>query len=163
MHAKLPSQDATRLVRSESAQYDFQGIESVDEITILICSHGGRDQRCGILGPLLRDEFLNQLPRQGIDIQTEPPETRDSAAKSTTTSARVGLISHIGGHKFAGNVIIYIPPSQTKHTLAGNGIWYGRIEPRHVEGLVKETILGGRVVREKFRGGISRDKGMLRL
>ena len=162
-HGTLPSQDATGLVRSTKAQSDFQGVDSVNDTVILICGHGGRDQRCGVLGPLLRDEFLDQLPRQGIDIQTGPPEAKQSTPSSRGISARVGLISHIGGHKFAGNVIIYTPPSQADHPLAGTGIWYGRIEPQHVEGLVKETIIGGRVIKEKFRGGVSKNEGMLAL
>ncbi|KLJ06659.1 hypothetical protein EMPG_17845 [Blastomyces silverae] len=36
-------------------------------------------------------------------------------------------------------------------SLAGKGIWYGRVEPRHVEGIVEETVLGGRVISEHFR------------
>lgn len=71
----------------------------------------------------------------------------------------MGLISHIGGHKFAGNVIIYIPPGikgadGEKHALAGKGIWYGRVMPENVEGIVKETVVGGRVVADIFRGGV---------
>ena len=85
-----------------------------------------------------------------------------------TKSARVGLISHIGGHKFAGNVIIYLPPglkteAGDEHPLAGHGIWYGRVEPKHVEGIIIETILKGNVIADNFRGGIQRDGRILRL
>ncbi|KAI9685526.1 MAG: hypothetical protein M1822_004384 [Bathelium mastoideum] len=163
VHGTLPSQDPGGLTRSKSAQYEFKGMRSIEDIIILICGHGGRDERCGILGPLLRDEFLNQLPRQGVKIRTEPIRAEESSTAGADMSARVGLISHIGGHKFAGNVIIYTPPSMVNHELAGSGIWYGRIEPQHVEGLVKETVIGGRVIREKFRGGISQNQGMLQI
>lgn len=83
-------------------------------------------------------------------------------------SARVGLISHIGGHKFAGNVILYIPPSAKlkggdPHPLRGMGIWYGRVEPKHVEGIIAETLGEGRVVMDLFRGGVEKGKGVLRL
>jgi (2Fe-2S) ferredoxin len=65
-------------------------------------------------------------------------------------------VSHIGGHKWAGNVIIYLPPGYTNGSedsvLAGRGIWYGRVEPRHVEGIIKETILGDKVIKDLFRG-----------
>lgn len=74
-------------------------------------------------------------------------------------TARIGLVSHVGGHKWAGNVIIYFPhkyrtnPVQRRQSpLAGRGIWYGRVEPRHVEGIINETIKGGRVIKELFRG-----------
>ncbi|KAF2233091.1 hypothetical protein EV356DRAFT_449036 [Viridothelium virens] len=162
-HGTLPSQDTSKSARSNTSQSDFKDVVSVKDIVVLICGHGGRDQRCGILGPLLRDEFLTQLPQQDAKIQAGPPEAKESVTSPNDISARVGLISHIGGHKFAGNVIIYTPPSMGHHPLAGTGIWYGRIEPQHVEGLVKETILGGRVIKEKFRGGISRTEGMLNL
>jgi (2Fe-2S) ferredoxin len=36
--------------------------------------------------------------------------------------------------------------------LAGHAIWYGRVEPRHVEGILRETVLGGRVIKELVRG-----------
>ena len=80
-----------------------------------------------------------------------------------TPTARVGLISHIGGHKWAGNVIVYIPPSFKANGLAGKGIWYGRVEPSHVEGIVAKTILDGKVVKDMFRGGIDQGGKILRL
>lgn len=36
--------------------------------------------------------------------------------------------------------------------LAGKGIWYGRVEPERVGEVVRETVLGGRVIGELFRG-----------
>lgn len=157
-----------KYVRAETER-EIQGSEQVNEALILICGHGGRDQRCGIMGPLLRDEFEEKLASH-----TETPFTvlttlgttsSSSSADDTKPSARVGLISHIGGHKYAGNVIIYIPrtPAWRYHPLAGKGIWYGRVEPKHVEGLIDETIIGGRVVREMFRGGVGVGGEVLRL
>lgn len=63
----------------------------------------------------------------------------------------------------AGNVIIYIPPSFTSNALAGRGIWYGRVEPGHVEGIVAKTIMEGKVIKELFRGGIDQNREILRL
>lgn len=132
--------------------------------------------RCGITGPILRDTFKTMLPHKNIVIQ-------DGVSPEGLT-AKIGLISHIGGHKFAGepssrafhdqlmlnaagNIILYIPPhmkvGQESHPLAGCGIWYGRVEPKHVEGIIQETILGGRVIKEFFRGGIKQDGEILRL
>ena len=78
------------------------------------------------------------------------------------------MISHIGGHIFAGNVILYIPPSARlkggePHPLRGMGIWYGRVEPKHVEGIIAETLGEGRVVMDLFRGGVEKGKEVLRL
>ncbi|PKS05287.1 hypothetical protein jhhlp_008659 [Lomentospora prolificans] len=157
---------------------------------ILICGHGGRDLRCGVLGPLLRDEFRRVLSRHdGISLAdthpsdpartTTPEDTRlqrasdVAAAGGTHFTARVGLISHIGGHKFAGNVIVYVPPHATvadevfgarrRHPLAGCGVWYGRVEPSHVEGIVRETVVNGNVILEHFRGGLDAERKIMRI
>jgi len=87
----------------------------------------------------------------------------DTEVEGYVPTARVGLISHIGGHKWAGNVIVYIPPSFSSNPLAGKGIWYGRVGPEHVEGIVGKTILDGKVIKELFRGGIDQDRGIIRL
>ena len=108
--------------------------------SIFICGHGGRDSRCGVMGSLLRDEFEAHIKRISKDRSKSKPE--------------VALISHIGGHVFAGNVIIYFPQYPESHSLAGKGVWYGRVEPRHVEGIMKETVVKGRVIEELFRGGL---------
>lgn len=122
--------------------------------TVLICGHGGRDQRCGITGPILKEQFNRIMARNS--------EKTDLFSEWTTE-----LISHIGGHKFAGNVIIYFPQSSADgwetHPLAGMGVWYGRVEPKHVDGIVSETILRGRIIKELFRGGIDGKGGILRL
>ena len=156
------------------------GVQDVEDVLVLVCGHGGRDMRCGVLGPVLREEFERELGRRDfavlkdpVEIVHERPDQRHeigtrSADGVTMSSAKVGLISHIGGHKFAGNVILYIPPGAKTmdgktHELAGCGIWYGRVEPKHVEGIVRETVLGGRVIEDLFRGGIRQGGEILRL
>lgn len=176
MHDGLSPIHRDRLTRAPAYQKALYGVRDVEEVMVLICGHGGRDQRCGVFGPLLRGEFAKRLPEQGIEVLTAPVEAGDGDAKDALegpgrqgkTAARVGLISHIGGHKFAGNVIIYLPrhlktAAGKKHPLAGSGIWYGRVEPRHVEGIVGETIRKGRVIEELFRGGVSQEGDTLRL
>lgn len=49
--------------------------------------------------------------------------------------------SHVGGHKFAGNVILF--PS---------GDWYGRVRTCHVSFLVQEALLAGSIVKDLWRG-----------
>lgn len=83
------------------------------------------------------------------------------------------MISHVGGHAFAGNVIIYMPPSYLLSSntapdereayaspLAGMGIWYGRVEPRHVQTILEETVEKGNIIGELWRGGL--DVGVTR-
>lgn len=148
---------------------------------MLVCGHGGRDERCGILGPVLVKEFEAQFKRIGVKVLNGPVEIdgrseeqglltgeRPEVKQKERQNARVATISHIGGHKFAGNVIVYIPPKWKGedgkvNPLAGKGVWYGRVEPRHVEGIVMETVRRGRVIEELFRGGVGRDGEILRL
>jgi hypothetical protein len=113
--------------------------KTTDAITILICSHNARDTRCGILGPLLYDEFVKRISPEKVEL---------------------AMTSHLTGHRFAGNLIIYFPHSYTKNgeknisSLAGKGVWYGRVEPRHVEGIVRRTVEGGEVIEELCRGWV---------
>lgn len=166
MHSSLPSSKRAGLTRSPDLASKFpNAIDIKHSPTILICGHGGRDMRCGTIGPPLKAQFQHVLRSRGfssagIESIVDRPD-----------HANIGLISHIGGHKYAGNVIIYIPPGMTVNAggstapspLAGKGIWYGRVEPRHVEGIVEETVIHGRVVTDHFRGGINIDGEILRL
>jgi len=113
---------------------------------IQICAHNERDSRCGILGPLLHSEFvrLRRLRESG------------TGASSTPTSHVVSS-SHLGGHSWAGNVIVSIPfrfllEDGKKSPLEGKSIWYGRVEPKHVETILKETLGQGRIIHELSRG-----------
>lgn len=182
---------------SDSHSHSHVYSRPVDELVILICGHASRDRRCGVMGPLLRAQFITALKAHGFSVASDfdpadqdqsrypfpspSPQSTSSAASPALGPkiARVGLTSHIGGHRFAGNVIIYVPPafdfddsgetkgkeamgiqlsaarSSSMSRLQGMGIWYGRVEPRHVEGIVAETIRGGRVIGELFRGAVS--------
>jgi hypothetical protein len=135
------------------------GIRSLEnqDIHVLVCGHSNRDQRCGVMGPLLKAEFEEKLPRKGIEVLQQPPGPLSELGFEPCQTARVSLISHIGGHKFAGNVIIHIPPAPG-HPLSGMEIWYGRVEPRHVEGIVKETIVNGRIIEGMLRGVLVKDR-----
>jgi len=152
------SSATTNLQRQPELAKQLQ-IEEINDIHILICGHGERDSRCGILGPILQKEFEEKLRSSKYAPKSQ------STTTTTTTHSEVSQISHIGGHKFAGNVIIYIPPILEKqgHPLAGRGIWYGRVEPKHVEGIIRKTIEEGVVIKELFRGGIDREANLMRI
>ncbi|KAF8252123.1 hypothetical protein K440DRAFT_608786 [Wilcoxina mikolae CBS 423.85] len=112
---------------------------------ILICSHHRRDARCGISAPILRKEFEKHLRLLNLwrDLNDERPG-----------GARVVFINHIGGHKYAANVILY-------RKADGQGIWLARVAPKHVEGIVKYTLLQGKIVYpDMMRGGFNRSTGM---
>ncbi|CAO1630243.1 unnamed protein product [Sympodiomycopsis kandeliae] len=60
--------------------------------------------------------------------------------------------SHIGKHKYSGNVIIYFPN--------GAGVWYGRVDPLDGAGRVfEQTILNGKIIPEYLRAGINLWRG----
>ncbi|CDO94458.1 unnamed protein product [Kluyveromyces dobzhanskii CBS 2104] len=101
----------------------------VDEINdnsyIFLCSHRTRDKRCGITAPILEKHFNKHLKscrlyRDNSDFRTD--------------GSRVAYINHVGGHKFAANVIIYLKKS---HQL----IWLGRVTPVHTKPIVDCLIV----------------------
>ena len=65
---------------------------------------GGEDTREAAL--------LQQIRKNGHD------------GRGTGKRAFLVKVSHVGGHKFAGNVIVYSP--------SGTGVWYGRVSPEKV-------------------------------
>ena len=124
------------------------------EPTVLICGHESRDSRCGVLGPILKAEFKKRLYAESSSL-FHSSRSRKNLPLSLTS---VALISHIGGHAFAGNVVIYFPPgfqsekAKEVSPVAGKGIWYGRVEPQHVDGIVEETMKRGTIIQELLRG-----------
>ncbi|KAL7274138.1 Altered inheritance of mitochondria protein 32 [Rhizina undulata] len=168
----------------------FPGVRRVTETVVLICSHHSRDPRCGIMAPVLKSQFEKILSDRGILLTPI-----DEAACNFRGKVRVGYTSHMSGHKFAGNVIVYLPPSpftdpeipkmkpvtsetgpgfelrpeeerelssaaewegqiETKdeEERGGVGVWYGRVEPKHVQGIVEETVVGRRLMLDLCRG-----------
>ncbi|KAL1923519.1 uncharacterized protein VTP21DRAFT_8499 [Calcarisporiella thermophila] len=118
---------------------------------ILICSHRKRDKRCAITAPFLRDEFEKTLSSHGIFCVgfDNSRYLKDAGLLCDMAEEQRGvvvyMVSHIGGHKFAGNVIVYTQKGQ-------RGIWYGRVTPCHAEPIVYQTILHGKVIRDLYRG-----------
>ena len=55
--------------------------------------------------------------------------------------------SHVGGHKFAGNMMIYRPGWK-------QGVSYGRILPQDDDGIVRETVLEGKIIGKHWPRGL---------
>jgi len=150
---------------------------------VLICSHNKRDKRCGVTSKYLVKAFESGLRRR--DLYRSFDDMRTEAEGGIPGGGTVvGCLSHIGGHKFAGNVVIYRRRTKSVDQLheklksltltnvenpedAGltirdmitddvqaEGIWLGRVEPRHVEAIIEEVILKGKVFKELYRGGL---------
>lgn len=163
MQDSLPESKRAEQTRKSELESSFPGAVDIQySPVVLICGHGGRDMRCGVMAPVLEKEFSRVLGARGFS-----PAGADGNPTDSPEHAKIGLISHVGGHKYAGNVIVYIPPGMkaggSPHPLAGKGIWYGRVEPKHVQGIIDETVMSGRVVLDHFRGGIDRNGDILRV
>ncbi|KAJ3198645.1 hypothetical protein HDU82_001160, partial [Entophlyctis luteolus] len=86
----------------------------------LVCTHAARDARCGACG----GNILRALQDQVTDVNSVPAPVGTAvtaaAAATSTESTRHNLIalnsSHVGGHDWAANVIVY-----------PQGDWYGNL------------------------------------
>ncbi|KAF7360107.1 hypothetical protein MVEN_00739100 [Mycena venus] len=137
---------------------------------ITFCSHKRRDGRCGISAPKLERAFINALQQRGwtVDSQLEhiidPPLEQFSGTvaekdayiiqslKELQTAKKALLLfnSHMGGHQYAGNCMIYTPN--------GASVWYGRVTPHEVDSVVENTIEGGLILPALLRGGLNLSK-----
>lgn len=135
---------------------------------ILLCSQRTRDARCGQSAPLLRREFERHLRPLGLyrDLHDERPG-----------GVGIYFISHVGGHKYSANVMIYRRQQrisgakenglgEAEVKVEGDGgqcIWLARIRPEDCEGIIKFTVLQGKVVKpeSQLRGGFDRERGLV--
>ncbi|ODV77020.1 Sucraseferredoxin-like protein [Suhomyces tanzawaensis NRRL Y-17324] len=92
---------------------------------IILCSHRTRDKRCGITAPIMKKEMEIYLREQGLLRDHGDP---------TPGGVKVSFTNHIGQHKFAANVIIYLRNS-------GKNIWLARCTPNNVRPIIDECVL----------------------
>lgn len=101
-----------------------------DKHFVFVCAHAKMDNRCGYCGPRLVTAFEEHLAASGL-------------ADRTT----VHKVTHVGGHKYAGNVIVF--PA---------GEWYGYVKPEQVGTVVQASITdleangSPTIVKEIWRG-----------
>lgn len=91
---------------------------------VFVCAHGTRDQRCGDCGPPIIAAVKESFGAGGHGIAVEVAGT-----------------SHVGGHKYAGNVLIY-----------PEGDWYGSLKAADIPRLVKAHFGEGKILWEFWRG-----------
>jgi hypothetical protein len=114
---------------------DFENTTPEWKKLILVCVHNARDKRCGKAGP----EVISELRRQ---LEEKSAEGADSSTESGIRAADVAVrgSSHIGGHAYAGVMIVY-----------PEGRWYGRISQDNSAELLQH-LLEDRVYSECERG-----------
>lgn len=176
----------------------FQTRPCPHKYLILMCSQRTRDARCGQSAPLLKREFERHLRPLGLyrDVHDSRPG-----------GVGIYFISHVGGHKFSANVMVYRRADAVVVGKRGDGadeignangvvrdgdlvagagaggdavagekekvkgweeeegaqcIWLARVRPEDCEGIVKYTVLQGKVVKpeRQLRGGFDRAKGL---
>ncbi|GAA94987.1 uncharacterized protein L969DRAFT_199839 [Mixia osmundae IAM 14324] len=138
-------------------------------VTMLVCSHKRRDKKCSIAAPLLIDKIKEECSHEGWEVDEhldeidEKPiedyaidaeqtgaavENRLREISEDTRHARVAVVkcSHIGGHRYAGNVILAFPQ--------GTMVWYGRVTPGDIKQIFEQTIKNGKIIPDLLRGGI---------
>lgn len=106
---------------------------------VFVCSHGSRDRRCGVCGPVLVNRFREEIEYHGLQGKVF-----------------VSPCSHIGGHKYAGNVIIFGSSMNGEVT----GHWYGYVAPEDVPLLLQQHVMKGEIIDSLWRGqmGLSEDE-----
>ncbi|CRG84773.1 Actin patches distal protein 1 [Talaromyces islandicus] len=160
-----------KLLREEQllSQTPLRSRPSPHAAVILLCSQRTRDARCGQSAPLLKREFERHLRAHGLyrDMNDERPG-----------GVGVYFISHVGGHKYSANVIIYRrrdfewykKGSKERQAEENNneeldgavqGIWLARVRPEECENLVRFTVMQGKLVKpDQLRGGFDRERGL---
>lgn len=103
---------------------------------IFLCSHRTRDKRCGVTAPLMKKEFDVHL--RDLDLYRDVGDSRPGGVN-------VSFINHIGGHKYAANVIIYL-------RSLGKNVWFARCTPKNAVPIVDECIVkDGRIWPDEVR------------
>ncbi|KKA28680.1 hypothetical protein TD95_003076 [Thielaviopsis punctulata] len=148
---------------------------------ILMCSQKTRDARCGQSAPLLKREFERHL--RPLGLYRDADDVRPGGVG-------VYFISHVGGHKYSANVMVYrrpnafglddvqrgqvgegdeVRPVVARQTALGEDggaaqcLWMARVFPQDCENIIKYTVLQGKLVKpeSQLRGGFDRAKGVL--
>ncbi|CAH2352347.1 actin patches distal protein 1 [[Candida] railenensis] len=103
---------------------------------IFLCSHKTRDKRCGITAPIMKKE---------MDIYLRDLNLIRDHGDDRPNGVTVAYVNHIGGHKFAANVIIF-------NKKTGKNIWLARCAPNNVKPIIDECIVAdGKVWPNKVR------------
>ena len=104
----------------------FKSVPTPWKYLICVCAHEQRDKRCGRAGPQVIERILSVL--------SSGSGSGSGRAVGVDGDVKVVATSHIGGHAFAGTLIVY----PIAH-------WYGQVAARgdSVEKILTEVFKGG--------------------
>lgn len=118
---------------SESVKPQFDH-EVLEKDWLLICGHLQRDERCGIIA----EDCLKEIRTKGL-----------------CADRNIAVISHIGGHKYAGNIILYNhEKSSDDSKKLIDCLWFSKVLPPTLP-ILLENLEKGKIPKELFRGGVS--------
>ncbi|KAK9868693.1 hypothetical protein WJX84_000418 [Apatococcus fuscideae] len=84
---------------------------------LFVCAHGSRDARCGAIGNALVTRLSELVWQQQLDGQVH-----------------IHRCSHVGGHKYAGNVVVYGQLSPC------DGDWFGGVNPENAADFLRNLV-----------------------
>ncbi|HLV01623.1 MAG TPA: sucrase/ferredoxin-like family protein, partial [Acidobacteriota bacterium] len=127
-YAASAEQPEDRIIR-QLAGHDLEvplASSSLEGTYFFVCVHGERDERCGRCGPPVIEALEDYLSAQNV-----------------LSNWHVYPCSHVGGHRYAGNLLIY-----------PGGYWYGYVTPSTVS-MIVDRVAQGRIFHPLFRGQMS--------
>ena len=102
------------------------------EKILMVCGHNQRDRRCGIMtNEIISKKDLKEVGKYDL-----------------------GVVSHIGGHKFAGNIAIYMKNKNDENEIKTNTIWFRHVTPEVLD-LILKQLEEGKIIQEFYRGSIT--------
>ncbi|KAG2125654.1 Sucraseferredoxin-like protein [Suillus clintonianus] len=80
---------------------ELEGVSSTtfpdsDDVHLYICTHGARDCRCGDMGGAVAQAIRDELRKR-----------RDADPSDPSTCIKLAEVAHVGGHKYAANLLVY--------------------------------------------------------
>ncbi|KAF9548282.1 hypothetical protein CPC08DRAFT_715598 [Agrocybe pediades] len=88
-----------------------------EDMHIYVCTHGARDCRCGERGVQVFKALLHVVKKE-----------RDMNPNSPARFIKVGEVGHVGGHKYAANVLLY-----------PQGEWLGAVKPEDAPSIISQA------------------------
>ncbi|KAH7890466.1 Sucrase/ferredoxin-like-domain-containing protein [Phlebopus sp. FC_14] len=110
---------ARRLEVHTQPQVTSSSSSSSDDIHLYVCTHGARDCRCGETGGAVVRAIRDELRRR-----------KERGAADPSGRVKLAEVAHVGGHKYAANVLVY-----------PHGEWLGEVKPDNVREIL-DAILG---------------------
>lgn len=131
-NAEVESKPA-KSTTSEQISQKFK-YEVCEKDWLLICGHYQRDRRCGIIAQDLIEEI---------------------EARNLCADKNIAIISHIGGHKYAGNLILYnCEKSSDRSQKLIDCLWFSKVLPPSLP-ILLDNLKSGKIPKDLFRGGVS--------